>query len=144
MTTKQIHYEHLSKVTKEDLEGVTDISVTLDSVENSQNILTMLSIDKEHGGFIRMEKYDSLIEISTIATKELLLLFAKRKIIASDPEYYIKDDPKLHSYLSKLDYFSIKTVAENVEEFSTQFKAGHVTMSLGYSANKKPHKKSYR
>ena len=81
--------------------------------------------------FERHEVYDSLKELSTVTMKELLMLFAKRAIINSDLEYFKRDDPKLHSFLSKLSYPSIEDVCENLEEFSKQFKSGHVTLNLG-------------
>ena len=91
--------------------------------------MSILTIN-EDGSFSRTEHYESLKEFSTVTMKELLTLYAKRSVISSDTTYYSKDDPKLHSFLSKLSYPSVEALCKNLTEFSSQFKNGKVTMKL--------------
>ena len=133
MGSKVVQYDKLSKLSSEDLIGVTKLHVVFDeSVPDTELAILLVDFDKVSNShvFKRSEIYDSLKEFSTVSMKELLTLFAKRQIINSDSSYYKHDDPKLHAFLSKLSYPGIESVCENLDEFSDQFKTGHVSMRL--------------
>lgn len=133
---KNIQYDNISKLSSEDLSGVTKLNILFDETNPNTVMATLLvKFDTKNSCYVfeKSETYSSLKEFSTVVMKELITLYSKRTIIASDPTYYINDDPKLHSFLSKLSYPAVESVAENLEEFSKQFKTGHVSLSLGTS-----------
>ena len=76
------------------------------------------------------EHYFSPTEFATITMKQSLTLYVKRKVIEMYPDDYTKDDPRVHSYVSRLSYEGIKFVANNVKEFAEQFHAGRITMKI--------------
>lgn len=125
---KDIHYEKLSRLSTEELAGVTVINIILNE-EDPNSILETLTVNPD-GTYTRVEVYASLKELATVASKELLTLYAKRYAIASDPTFFSKDDPRLHAFLSKLSYPAIETVCKSLPEFTEQFKAGKVLLSL--------------
>lgn len=128
VTQLVVQYDKLSKLTKESLHGIKEIIVVFDE-KNPMSIMTSLAIDS-NGLISRTVQYDSLKEFSTVAMKELLTLYAKKTIINSDVSYYVNDDPRLHSFLSKLSYPGVEAVCQNLAEFSSQFKSGKVTLPL--------------
>ena len=133
MGSKIIQYDRLSKLTAEDLTGISTLQIVFDESDKDTIMATIsVKLDSKLNTYVfsRCEVYDSLKEFSTVSMKELLTLFAKRQIISSDTSYYRRDDPKLHAFLSKLSYPGIEAVCENMEEFSTQFKSGKVSLKL--------------
>jgi hypothetical protein len=129
----KIQYNKLSSLTNQELEGKNLISVLFDELNTDSEILALYikrDADKNIIGFERLEAYSSLKEISTVAMKELLTLYAKRYVINTDTYYYTKDYPRLHSFLSKLTYTGIETVCKNLNEFGEQFKEGKITLRL--------------
>lgn len=138
-TTLFVQYDKISSISAENLKGIFTITILFDETD-ANSILGSLLVNKD-GSFSRVEKYDSLKEFSTVAMKELLTLYAKRTIIASDTEYYKKDDPKLHSFISKLSYPGIEAVCKQLDVFSDQFKAGNVTTALNLKLTNKLYKK---
>ena len=137
--TRLVQYDKLSKLSSDDIKNVKHIHVLFDE-SDSTSVMTTLSVD-ENGKIFRAEHYESLKEFSTVAMKELLTLYAKRVIIDSDTEYYTTDDPKLHSFLSKLSYPGVEMVCHNLADFSTQFKSGKVTLKLPRSGTPRPNSK---
>ena len=133
MSSKLIQYDKLSKLTPEDLTGITTLKVVFDE-NDPETVMSTVSVkfDIKNNAYVfeRHEVYDSLKEFSTVSMKELLTLYAKRNIINSDKEYFKRDDPRLHSFLSKLSYPGMLGVCETMEEFADQFKTGHVSMKL--------------
>lgn len=123
-----VQYDKLSRLSEDDLKGYKTITVLFNQ-EDPTSVMAMLAVNQD-GSFSRVERYESLKEFSTVTMKELLTLYAKRSIIDSDSEYYSKDDPKLHSFLSKLSYPGVESVCKSLTEFSSQFKAGKVTLKL--------------
>jgi hypothetical protein len=134
-----VQYDKLSKLSSDDLKNVKNIHVLFDE-SDPNSVMATLSVD-ENGKISRAEHYESLKEFSTVAMKELLTLYAKRVIIDSDTEYYTADDPKLHSFLSKLSYPGVEMVCHNLTDFSTQFKSGKVTLKLPRSGTTRPNSK---
>ena len=133
MGSKIIQYDRLSKLTADDLTGISTLQIVFDESDKDTIMATIsVKLDSKLNTYVfsRCEVYDSLKEFSTVSMKELLTLFAKRQIISSDTSYYRRDDPKLHAFLSKLSYPGIEAVCENMEEFSTQFKSGKVSLKL--------------
>ena len=131
---RNIQYDKISLITEKELSEMSKFNVVFDETRPDTLMATIsVKFDTKNKAYVfeRHEVYDSLKELSTVTMKELLMLFAKRAIINSDLEYFKRDDPKLHSFLSKLSYPSIEDVCENLEEFSKQFKSGHVTLNLG-------------
>jgi len=132
-STKNIQYDKVSKLSSEDLSGVAKLNILFDET-NTDTIMAsvLVKFDTKNKCYVfeRSEVYSSLKEFSTVVMKELLTLYSKRNIINSDTEYYKYDDPKLHAFLSKLSYPAVESVCENLEEFSTQFKTGKVSMKL--------------
>ena len=130
---RNIQYDKLSKLSSEELKDISKINVLFDEADLASVMATILvELDTKTNCYIfqRSETYDSLKEFSTVSMKELLTLYSKRQIISSDEIYFKRDDPKLHSFLSKLSYPGIVAVCENMEEFSTQFKSGRVSLKL--------------
>ena len=132
-----IHYQEMSKIIPESLVPGTIIHILFDK-DNINTVMIKLKV-LEKGRLFKEETYQSLREFSSTSMKETLLLFAKRSIIALDTTFFSEDDPKLHSFLSKLSYTGIETVCKNIPEFATQFKAGHITLKLP-KTNPKPRK----
>jgi hypothetical protein len=133
MSIKVIQYDKISKLSSEDLNGISKLNVVFDDTDpDTVMAIVNVQFDEKNNCYVfeRSETYDSLKEFSTVVMKELLTLYSKRQIIASDPIYFKKDDPRLHSFLSKLSYPGIQSVCENMEEFADQFKTGHVSMKL--------------
>lgn len=133
-TIRNIQYDKISLLTDSDLSGMSKFNVVFDETKPDTIMTTVyVKFDDKNKTYVfeRREIYDSLKEFSTVTMKELLTLYSKRAIIAGDTSYYVKDDPRLHSFLSKLSYPAIEDVAENLVDFSNQFKSGHVTMPLG-------------
>ena len=123
----------MTTLTKYDLKLIDKVIVLFD--ENNLNTVMAtvnVKLDPQTNSYIfsRTEVYDSLKEFSTVVMKELLTLYAKRQIISSDSSYFVKDDPRLHAFLSKLSYPAIEACCENLDEFSKQFKTGRVSMRL--------------
>lgn len=137
---KNVHYTMLSKITPSDLEGIDYVNVVLDELKPTETSLCLLKYN--NGMFERFETYNSLTEFATTATKELLMLYVKREVIASDREYFTKDDPRLHAFLSKLSYSNIQLVSEKIPEFAEQFKNQKVTMLSLHKNKNKSFKKS--
>jgi hypothetical protein len=127
----KVQYDKLNNLKLEDLKVGTIITVLFNDT-NLNSTLTNLLVEEQAGiKFLsRVEVYDSIKEFSTVSMKELLTLYAKRAIIDSDGEYYKRDDPKLHAYLSKLSYPGIEAVCNNIEDFSHQFKEGTITLNI--------------
>jgi hypothetical protein len=127
----KVQYDKLNNLKLEDLKAGTVLTVLFNDT-NPESALTNLLVEEEVGiKFLsRVEVYDSIKEFSTVSMKELLTLYAKRAIIDSDGEYYKRDDPKLHAYLSKLSYPGIEAVCNNIEDFSHQFKEGTITLNI--------------
>ena len=124
----RVQYDKLSKLSTDDLSVVDQIDVYFD---DSDSTTLMASLEKlPTGDFKRIEVYSSLKEFSTVSMKELLTLHAKRSVIKGDSEYYKKDDPKLHAFLSKLSYTGVEEVCKHLDEFSAQFKTGRVMLKL--------------
>lgn len=122
-----VSYEKLSALTKEDLSNITTLQVVLNE-NKPETILTMLQ--KDGNGWAKYEKYDSLKELSTVSMKELLILYIKRAVIATDTVFFKTDDPRVHAFLSKLSYAGIKFLSENIEQFASEFKTGNVKMKI--------------
>lgn len=118
-----VQYTKLTFVNTEDMEDGTVLHILLH--ENDHNSI-LTSLIKSDNTLIRIETYDSLKEFSTTAMKELLTLYAKRRIIDTDSSFFIKDDPKVHAYLSKLPYPAIQTVCEDYKTFAAKFKLHQV------------------
>lgn len=137
--TRLVQYDKLSKISMDDLKTIRLIHVLFDETDPT-SVMASLIVD-ETGKITRTERYESLKEFSTVTMKELLTLFAKRSIIDSDTEYYTKDDPKLHSFLSKLSYPGVEAVCHNLTDFSTQFKSGKVTLKLPRTGTNRPNKR---
>jgi hypothetical protein len=131
---RNIQYDKISLITEKELSEMSRFNILFD-ISKPDSIMATIAVkfDTQNNAYVfeRQEIYDSLKELSTVTMKELLMLFAKRAIINSDSEYFHRDDPKLHSFLSKLSYPSIEDVCSNLEEFAKQFKSGHVTLNLG-------------
>lgn len=122
-----VSYEKLSALTKEELVNVDTIQIVLDESKPS----TILTILKKTGdGWARYQRYDSLKEFTTTAMKELLILYIKRAVIATDLSFFKTDDPRVHAFLSKLSYAGIKFLSENIEQFASEFKTGNVRMKI--------------
>jgi hypothetical protein len=126
--TKYIAYQEISKISPESLEPGTELVVLFNS-EDKHSVMAKLKVSDNHTLF-REETYQSLKEFYTVSMKEALVLYAKRTIIKSDPRFFGEDDPKLHAFLSKLSYTGIEAVCNNLEEFTKQFKNGHITIQL--------------
>lgn len=145
MSVLNVQYDCFSSITNKMLEDVTHIHIFFD-VANPKTQIANLLISRDNkgkiDGFCKLETYDSLKEFSTTSMKELLMLYAKRTVVANDREYFVTDDPRLHSFLSKLAYTGIETVCANLDEFAQQFKAGKVTLKLP-RASFKPGKNKY-
>jgi hypothetical protein len=137
--TRLVQYDKLSKLSTDDLKNIKHIHVLFDETD-PKSVMAKLAVTVD-GKINRVEQYESLKEFSTVAMKELLMLYAKRSIIDSDTEYYTQDDPKLHSFLSKLSYSGVEAVCHNLSEFSTQFKSGKVTLKLLRSGTTRPNLK---
>lgn len=131
-TTLVVSYERLSALTKEDLTNVGTLQVVLDE-SKPETILTSLKCDGD--GWARYERYDSLKELSTVCMKELLILYIKRAVIATDTTFFKTDDPRVHAFLSKLSYAGIKFLSDNIIEFATEFKTGNVKMHIPRNPN---------
>lgn len=127
----EIQYDKLSSIDLTSLVKETEIRVLFDEIDKN-SIMTILIVDELNGEKVvyRTTEYASIKEFSTVAMKELLTLYAKNTVIASDKTYYHRDDPKLHAYLSKLSYPGIESICKNLVEFSRQFKEGLVTMNI--------------
>ena len=137
--TRLVQYDKLSKLSTDDLKNIKHIRVLFDETD-PKSVMAELAVTGE-GKITRAEQYESLKEFSTVTMKELLTLYAKRSIIDSDTEYYTQDDPKLHSFLSKLSYPGVEAVYHNLSDFSTQFKSGKVTLKLPRSGATRPNLK---
>lgn len=128
-----IQYDKLSTLTPEQIKDFGVVYIVLDET-NKESVLTSLMPRRGMtGGIIcweRVERYNSLKEIATLSMKELLTRYAKQYIIKTDSSYYVYDDPKLHSFLSKLTYTGIETVCKNLDEFAEQFKKNNITLRL--------------
>ena len=124
-----LNYMDIHSLNVADIKGsYTEISIYLDK-NKPETLLTKLHYDQDIDGsytFVHMQDYLSPMEFSTIAMKQVLTMFVKRKVVALDPDYYTPDDPKLHGFISKLSYEGIKYVAEHVEEFADLFKHNKV------------------
>jgi len=83
--------------------------------------------------FIRTTEFFSLEEFSTLCMREALTRFVKHKAVIYDPEYFTDDDPRLHSFLSKLSYAGIEMISKNTDDFLHQFKANNITMKIPIS-----------
>lgn len=77
-----------------------------------------------------VEKYFSPKEFATITMKQSLTLYVKRSVIAMYPKDYTVDDPRVHSYVSRLSYEGIRFVANNLKAFAEQFHSGRITMKI--------------
>jgi len=133
MSTKIIQYDKVSRLSQEDLKDVSKLNVVFDENNPLTVMATVLvKFDEKTNNYFfeKSEVYDSLKELSTVVMKELLTLYAKRSIIDSDKDYFKRDDPRLHAFLSKLSYPGVQAVCENMEEFAEQFKTGHVSLRL--------------
>ncbi len=125
---RYIHYQEISKISPESLKPGEILNILFLPDDNT-SVMVRLKV-LEDGTLFREETYQSLKEFSTVSMKEALVLYAKRHIIKSDPQYFKNDDPKLHAFLSKLSYTGIEAVCKNLEDFAEQFKQGHITLQL--------------
>ena len=128
-TEISVQYDNLSNIDVSSLEDGTAFNVFF-NINDANSLMTTLVYDALTSSFIRFEKYASIKEMITLSAKELLVLYIKRTVIASDTSYFHPDDPKLHSFLSKLSYPAVVEVAKNIVEFGTQFKTGKISMKL--------------
>lgn len=115
---------------------VVDIFLNVDKDETF-----MTSLYVKDGELVHVQNYVSPLEFATVEMKQVLTIYTKRKVISLDPDYYTKDDPKLHGFVSKLSYEGIKYVAEHVEVFAKAFKENKVSELLNIP---KPQNKKYR
>ena len=128
-----VQYDNISSINLDELVSYERINVYFD-IKDTSTLMLILEIYRDTlgniVGFDRLTQYNSLKEFSTLGMKEALTLYAKNSIINSDKKYYKTDDPKLHSFLSKLPYNGIETVCEHLNEFSDQFKNNNITLNL--------------
>ena len=126
-----IQYDKLSTLDLASFNQEEEIEVRFKETEPDSLMAILQIVDIGNQRFIlRKELYSSVKEFSTVAMKELLTLYAKNTIIRSDTDYYKRDDPKLHAYLSKLSYPGIESICSNLKEFSSQFKEGTITLNI--------------
>ena len=135
-------YSSLSKLTSELITKIDQIKqsgliikVMLDINDPTSQIDELVAKVTETGHlhFIRTTEFFSLEEFSTLCMREALTRFVKHKAVVLDPEYFTDDDPRLHSFLSKLSYAGIETISKKPEEFLHQFKANNITMKIPIS-----------
>lgn len=141
MKTHVVSFEELGRFKMINTNDGDSVSVRLDT-DNYLSEVARLEIEIDDEGnkkLVHVMEYDSPIEFATVTMKQVLTLFVKRGVISRYPSSYKTDDPKVHSYVSKLSYEGIKFVANNLDEFAKQFNAGNVTMDIPknrFDANK--------
>ena len=130
-----IHAVSSEKVSSFDLHRAAvgdSVSVRIDPADATTQI-AFLTVDSMPSGIKFLSHYEiyfSATEFATITMKQSLTLYVKRRVIEMFPNEYTKDDPRVHSYVSRLSYEGIKHVASNLEEFAKQFHSGRITMKI--------------
>ena len=133
MTNPKIHVvssENFSSFNKSVVMPGDEVSVRINPDKEETEIARLITIFGQRGLLFHTEHYFSPTEFATITMKQSLTLYVKRRVIALFPDDYTEDDPKVHSYVSRLSYEGIKFVADNVEEFAEQFHSGRITMKI--------------
>lgn len=115
-------------------QGGLAIDLYLDKTNETTFLTSLFVRDKE---LVHIQTYMSPTEFATISMKETLILHVKRRVVSLYPDYYTKDDPKLHGFISKLSYEGIKYVAEHVVEFAKAFKENKTSDLLSIPNNRK-------
>lgn len=108
------------------------VSVRLD-INDDNTEVAVLYVECEDNGDLQLvhtTEYTSPMEFATITMKQALTLYVKRGIVSRFPKVYTPDDPKVHSYVSKLSYEGIKFVAKHLDEFAKQFNEGKITLDI--------------
>ena len=130
MTEHVVSSEDLSNFNMSSITPGDQVSVRIDPTDESTEIAKLVTIFGKKNLLYHMEYYYSPTEFATITMKQSLTLYVKRKVIEMFPDEYTKDDPRVHSYVSRLSYEGIKFVASNVTEFAEQFHAGRITLKI--------------
>ena len=122
--------ENFSSFNKAMINPGDEISVRIDPSNEETEIAHLVTVFGKKSLLFHTEYYYSPTEFATITMKQSLTLYVKRKIIEMYPNDYLPDDPRVHSYVSRLSYEGIKFVANNLKEFGEQFHAGRITMKI--------------
>lgn len=123
-----VGYETFSKLNIKDYPDHL-IEVRVDE-KDPNTVITILSVDETGSKLCHVEHYLSSVEFATVSMKQVLTIYVKRKIVSMFPETFTPDDPKLHSYISRLSYEGIKYVSEHIEQFAKEFKSGKIVMKI--------------
>ena len=113
-----------------------EISVRINTEDETTEIAHLVTLFGQKQTLFHTEHYFSPTEFATITMKQSLTLYVKRRVIEMYSSDYTKDDPRIHSYVSRLSYEGIKYVANHVEEFAKQFHSGRITMKIPKSKSK--------
>jgi hypothetical protein len=123
-----VNYENFSKLNIKDYPNRV-VEVRVDE-NNPDTYITKLYINVDGLSIQHIETYLSSVEFATVSMKQILTIYVKRKIVSMYPETFTPDDPKLHSYISRLSYEGIKYVSEHIEQFAEEFKSGKIVMKI--------------
>ena len=122
-----VDYTGVGSLNASVLPNDTLVKIYFDLSKESSLLTSLMAYE---GDLYHTQRYVSSTEFATVEMKQVLTLYVKRTVIGLDPEYYTKDDPKLHGFISKLSYEGIKYVAEHVVEFADAFKHNKVSEVL--------------
>lgn len=123
-----VGYENFSKLNIKDYPN-RFIEVRVDETD-PETYITTLEVTPNGNSIIHIERYLSSVEFATVSMKQILTIYVKRRIVKMYPDIFTPDDPKLHSYISRLSYEGIKYVSEHIEQFAEEFKSGKIIMKI--------------
>ena len=132
-----VNYTEVGSLDLSNLPNNSTLDIYFDKTKGHTLLTSLLVYDNS---LVHTQEYASPLEFSTTAMKQVLTMYVKRTVIALDPKYYTKDDPKLHGFISKLSYEGIKYVADNVVTFAKAFKENKVSEVLNIPKPNKKHR----
>ncbi len=133
----KVDYTDIGSLDISVLPNDTLVEIYFDKAKPATRLTSLMAYGKE---LYHTQRYVSSTEFATVEMKQVLTLYVKRTVIALDPVYYTKDDPKLHGFISKLSYEGIKYVAEHVVEFAAAFKANKVSELMNIPKPSRKHR----